>query len=219
MADYVLPSVVEKRVRFFDGQFLQDQDFVDEQDYQLDRERRHNRLLHGPGITEGLAVTSASPNQVTVAPGTAIDSDGRQLVLAQATTVDLPAADFNDKQGVEVLIGYLESAEDPQTVGGSQDFTRWLERPALTALAPGDTYSGATPPVLLANVALDQSGRVTVDATVRSYAGLLLPGSGADAVTLRATGAGPVELAGSLAIDGSLGIGTTTPAAKLEVAG
>ncbi len=218
MADYVLPSVVEKRVRYFDGQFLQDQDFVDEQDYQLDREHRHNRLLHGPGITEGLAVTSAAPNQVTVAPGTAIDSDGRQLVLAQATTVDLPGADFNDKQGVELLLSYLESAEDPQTVGGSQDFTRWLERPALTALAPGGSYSGTAPPVLLAMVALDHTGRVAVDGTVRSYSGLRLPGSGPDAATLRATSGGPVDLAGSLTVDGSVGIGIPSPAYPLHLA-
>ena len=36
-ANYELPSVVEKRVRFFDGQFLQEQDFIDEQKYHLDR--------------------------------------------------------------------------------------------------------------------------------------------------------------------------------------
>ena len=68
---------------------------------------------------------------MTVAPGTAIDSDGHQLVLAQATTVDLPGGSFNDKQGVEIYISYLESAEDAQTVAGSADFTRWLERPQL----------------------------------------------------------------------------------------
>jgi hypothetical protein len=218
MAEYALPSTVEKRVRYFDGQFLQDQDFVDEQNYQLDREHRHNRLLHGPGITEGLAVTSAAPNQVTVAPGTAIDSDGRQLVLAQATTVDLPGADFNDKQGVELFLSYLESAEDPQTVGGSQDFTRWLERPALTALGPGGTYSGTAPPVLLAKMALDHTGRVAMDNTVRSYSGLRLPGAAADAATLRATSGGPVDLAGSLAVDGSVGIGNPNPAYPLHLA-
>jgi hypothetical protein len=217
MADYALPSVVEKRVRYFDGQFLQDQDFIDEQNYQLDRAHRHNRLLHGPGIADGLTVTSTptAPNQVTVAPGTAVDADGYQLVLAQATTADLP---FNDMQGVELYISYLESAEDPQTVGGSGDFTRWLERPQLTALAPGQAWSGSAPPVLLAKLALDASGHVAVDNTVRAYSGLLLPGSGADAATLRATSGGPVELAGSLIVDGSVGIGTTTaPSARLSV--
>jgi Chaperone of endosialidase len=208
MADYVLPSVVEKRVRYFDGQFLQDQDFIDEQDYQLDREHRHNRLLHGPGITEGLSVTSAGPNQVTVSAGSAIDSDGRQLVLAQATTVDLPAADFNDKQGIQLLISYLESAEDPQTVGGSQDFTRWLERPTLTALAPGETYSGSYPTVLLMTLALDGSGRVTGDNSPRVYSGLLLPGLGTGAATLAADSGGAAQLSGSLSVTGSVGIGT-----------
>ena len=217
MADYVPPGVVEKRVRYFDGQFLQDQDFIDEQNYQLDREHRHNRLLHGPGIADGLTVTSTAPNQVTVAPGTAIDSDGHQLALADATTVDLPAGDFNDKQGVQLYLSYAESAEDPQAVGGSQDFTRWLERPELTAVAPGHDYAGASPPVLLASLALDNGGRVAVDGTVRSYAGVRLPGAAADAVTLRATSGGPVDLAGSLTIENRVGIGAPSPAFPLHL--
>jgi hypothetical protein len=218
MADYDLPAVVEKRVRYFDGQYLQDQDFIDEQNYQRDREHRHNNLLHGPGIADGLTVTSAAPNQVTVAPGTAVDSDGYQLVLAQATTVNLPAADFNDKTGVQLYISYLQSAEDPQTVAGSADLTRWLERPQLTALAPGQAYSGTAPPVLLAALALDNAGHVEVDNSVRSYSGLRLPGSGADAVILHATSSGPVELAGSLTVDGNVGIGNPSPAYPLHLA-
>jgi Chaperone of endosialidase len=218
-ANYDLPSVVEKRVRFFDGQFLQDQDFVDEQKYHLDRERRHLRMLHVAGIADGLAVSASAsePNKVTVAPGTAIDSDGRQLALAEARTVDLPAGTFNDKQGVELYISYQESAEDVQTTKGSSDFTRWLERPKLEAVAPGGAYAGATPPVLLARVALDSAGRVTVDDTVRAYSGLRLPGAAADAPTLRSTAGGQVALTGSLTVDGNLGVGTP-PSARLSVA-
>jgi hypothetical protein len=217
MADYVLPSAVEKRVRYFDGQFLQDQDFIDEQDYQIDREHRHNRLLHGPGIAEGLTVTPTAPNQVTVAPGTALDSDGNQLVLADATTVDLPAAKFSNQQGVQLYLSYLESAEDPQTVAGSADFTRWLERPELTALTAGESYEGTSSPVLLARLALDSAGRVTVDATARVYSGLRLPGPAADAVTLTTASSGLAHLAGSLTVDGHVGVGNPAPVADLEV--
>jgi Chaperone of endosialidase len=212
-ANYDLPSVVEKRVRFFDGQFLQDQDFVDEQKYHLDRERRHLRLLRVAGIADGLAVTASVANQVTVAPGTAIDSDGRQLALAQTTTVDLPTGTFN------LYISYRESAEDEQTEVGSRDFTRWLERPQLMAIAPGEAYAGATPPVLLARVTVDNAGRVTVDDTVRAYSGLRLPGPAADAPTLRSTTGGQVGLTGSLTVDGDLGIGTTSPMARVDIAG
>ena len=221
-ANYELPSVVEKRVRFFDGQFLQDQDFVDEQKYHLDRERRHLRMLHVAGIADGLAVSASAsePNKVTVAPGTAIDSDGRQLALAEARTVDLlPAGTFNDKQGVELYITYQESAVDVQTTKGSSDSTRWLERPKLEAIAPGGAYAGATPPVLLARVALDNAGRVTVDDTVRAYSGLRLPGPAADAPTLRSTAGGRVALSGSLTVDGNVGIGTTAPEQRLTVNG
>jgi Chaperone of endosialidase len=201
-ANYDLPSVVEKRVRFFDGQFLQEQDFVDEQKYHLDRERRHLRLLHVAGIADGLAVAAKGANQVTVAPGTAIDSDGRQLALAQTVTVDLPAETFNDKQGIELYLSYRESEEDEQTTKGISDFTRWLERPELVAIAPGEAYAGATPPVLLARVALDSAGRVTVDDTVRAYSGLRLPGQAADPPTLRTTPNGEVSLAGALTVTG-----------------
>jgi len=200
MANDDLPAVVEKRVRYFDGQFLQDQDFIDEQAYQLDREHRINRLLHGPGVADGLAVTSTAANQVTVAPGTAIDDNGWQLVLAQAANVDLPAADFNNKQGVQLYLSYLASAEDPQTVAGSRDFTRWLERPQLTALASGSQWSGEASPVLLATLALDSSGRVTIDSSVRSYSGVLLPGPGAGPAALQATSAGTVSIGGPLTV-------------------
>jgi hypothetical protein len=221
-ANYDLPAVVEKRVRFFDGQFLQDQDFIDERKYHLDRERRHLGLLHVAGIADGLAVAADEPNKATVAPGTAIDSDGRQLVLAQAATVDLPVEKFNDKQSIELYLSYRESAEDEQTEAGSRDFARWLERPQLTAVAPGESYAGATPPVLLARLALDGAGRVTVDDTVRPYAGLRLPGPAADPPTLRTAAGGPVGLSGSLSVDGNLYFtmtSTISGAGRLHISG
>src|SRR5262245_42736196 len=177
-ANYELVGDVEKRVRFFDGQFLQDQDFVDEQKYHVDRVRRHNRLLHVAGVAEGLAVAAAGANSVTVAPGTASDADGRQLALAAHAQVDLPpesrdqpgragwakaalpAETFNNQRGVRIALTYQESAVDRQAREGSEDDTRWLERPEIVRLAANESFKGKTPLVDLAALALDNQGTV-----------------------------------------------------------
>jgi hypothetical protein len=219
MAD-VTPAVV-KRLHYFDGQFLQEPDFTDEQVYQLDREHRHNRLLHGAGIAGGLTVTSPAPNQVTVAPGTAIDSDGHQIVLAEARTIQLPVETFNGLGGIDLYLSYRQELSNYQDADpGGAGYTRWWEHPDLTAIPPGGSYSGDYPPVPLARLTLDGGGNVvTIDNNVRSYSGLLLPGPGADPATLRATSKGPADLAGSLTVDGSLmvGTGTAQPSSSLHV--
>jgi hypothetical protein len=222
MAIYDLTGPIEKRVRFFDGQFLQDQDFIDEQRYHLDRERRHNRLLHVAGIAEGLQVQATGAFKLVVTAGTAIDADGRPLVLADQVTVDLPPETFTNQRG-QVLAAYQEVPADQQTVGGSADETRWLEHPRIVALPANAAWQGATPPVTLAQLTVDNKGTITVDASVRRYSGVRLPGATADAPGLAATASGPVELSGSLTVDGNLGVGTgvaaTAPPTRLDVAG
>ncbi len=133
-----------------------------------------------------------------VSEGTAIDADGRQLVLAKSTPVELPGERFNNTNGIELYVSYQQSPEDRQSTEGSEDFTRWLERPLLQAVAPGATYEGDTPPVLLAKVDLDGAGRITVDESVRTYSGVRLPGAAADAPSLRTMPSGAVSLTGDL---------------------
>jgi hypothetical protein len=210
-ADYTLPPVAEKRTRFFDGQFLTDQDFVDEQKYHLDRQRRHQRLLHVSGICEGLSVRATGANTVTVDPGTAVDPEGRTLALADPVSLDLVAATFNGKSGVTVYIAYQELTTDQQKGRGSADDTRWLERPAVVRLLPDAPWTGATPPVTLAQLSLDSRGVVTVDATVRQYAGVRLPGPAPDAPTLSTLQSGAVAVGGTLSVGGHLGVGTAVP--------
>jgi len=71
-----------QRLRYFDHQFLVVADFKEEQDYHKEMRRRLNRVLHTPGIAEGLEVVRTSNKSVTVKPGIAIDS----FVLQQAST-------------------------------------------------------------------------------------------------------------------------------------
>jgi hypothetical protein len=196
-------AAVEKRTRFFDGQFLQEEDFNVEQAYHLERQRRHRRLLHVAGVAEGLAVTPGEPNTVTVGPGTAIDSDGRLIVLVNSMTIDLPPERFLNK-GFDLFVSYAESAEDRQTGEGSDDFTRWLERPQLTAVVDGDAWPGDTPPVLLARLGLDGNGRVSIVEGVRSYAGVRLPSGFADPPMLRAATSGEATLSGALTVTSQL---------------
>ena len=205
MSKYDQPDVVRRRVRFFDGQFLQDVDFIDEQLYHLDRERGLARALRTTGVSSGLEVTATGQDQVTVSAGAAIDGRGRQLTLSSATEVHLPAR-FRGKGTFPVLIAYLQSEAAMATSEGSKENTRWDETPMIVALAPGEeafairadqaeAYWDETDahPVLLAEVAVTAGGVVSVNASV-------------------------IERT-SLRLAGTLGVGTGDPKAKLHVAG
>ena len=77
---------VDKRMHFFDRQFLRASDFQAEQAYHLDRRRRHNTGFHSHGVVEGLRVVpSEVDHHVTIEPGWAVDTLGRELVLVSLT--------------------------------------------------------------------------------------------------------------------------------------
>src|SRR6476646_1576156 len=80
-----IPSI-EKRPRYFDGQFLKVEDFTDEQYYHIDRQRRPLQFLHVSGILDGLEVSS-NEFVVTVTPGSAIDAQGRQILLQSTVLI------------------------------------------------------------------------------------------------------------------------------------
>jgi hypothetical protein len=163
---------VTKRLRYFDGSVLGAQDFTDEQHYVLDRQHRYSRFLNAAGIVDGLEVSQATaPGQIEVYPGTALDAQGRQVVLSDTRTVSLA-----DCQGqTEVVIAYSQEEAEPQmTEAGPGGATRVYERPYVglrAALPPG---SGE--PITLAVVTLDHTGVVfLIDERPRVYAGIRLP--------------------------------------------
>jgi hypothetical protein len=81
-----------ERVRYFPRQLLTADDMRAEQDYVRDKARRHNRYLHGWGVTCGCtveAVAGAKSPTVRVCPGYVVGPQGDEIQIDQCIEVDL----------------------------------------------------------------------------------------------------------------------------------
>lgn len=115
-----------KRVRYFHGKVLGAEDFTAEQQYLLERFRRHNRYLHGVGKVTGLEVSisgdSSAGFKVVINPGYAIDSLGREIIVPALHEEAIISTD----KAVYVCLHYAERATDPtpvvHEVGGDELF-------------------------------------------------------------------------------------------------
>jgi hypothetical protein len=161
-----------KRLNYFNGQFLKQEDFNDEQGYHIDMRRRLNRSLHTWGVADtGLQVSSVSgtTNQISIGAGMAIDNQGREIVLLTPQTKSLAGEPANSD--VYVTVQYQETKTDPPT--NSTDptlFTRWTEQPKVEIVRTPPAADGAV--VTLAKIRLDGTGNVVspIDQSVRTIA-------------------------------------------------
>jgi hypothetical protein len=111
----------ERRNRYFDGKVMNADAFAVEQAYLVGRHRRHLRTLHGSGIVSGLAVSpGADGTSVLVAPGAAIDPEGREILVACPFAVTLPPG---SPSALWVTIEYVERqvGETPTLSGDDSD--------------------------------------------------------------------------------------------------
>lgn len=159
---------ITERMNYYDGEFLKAVDFQTEQAYHVDRQRRHNRYLHTPGVADGLEVT-VSKGIVTVATGTAVDDLGRQIYLPNSTTVDLTGL----AQTALVIIYYSEQLSDNATPNDPTTATRVQEVANLKAIDPSDIGQDQYKNCLQLAKLTIANGMATgdPDPTVRSYAG------------------------------------------------
>lgn len=165
-----------KRLHYFDHQFLVEADFSDEQTYHLDMRRRHNRDLHTFGVAAGLQVEKTGDKEVTVSAGTAVDREGRQVVLDTDQIIDLSTFSAGD---VFITIAYDEQETDPTTATGVTGNTRVMETPQIQAInvPPDPAPPGDGSVIRLANFTLSGGGNVpgsngdTFDAGLRQFAG------------------------------------------------
>ncbi|MCK6619946.1 MAG: hypothetical protein HUU32_08285 [Calditrichaceae bacterium] len=101
-----------QRVRYFKRQLLTARDFQDEQNYLVEMHRRHAKRLSF-GVIEGLKVTYvASQGAFKIAPGSAVDNQGREMVVGEE---GLLVAGFDP---LKPYLG-IEYAEEETCVGNS----------------------------------------------------------------------------------------------------
>lgn len=220
---------VNKRLRYFHGQFLQAEDFEAEQAYHLDRLRRHNRELHSFGIARGLAVTAEiGQDQIVVHPGSALDREGRQIVLSEGRTVPLGTS---ANKTVLVVLAYYESPSDPSTAGDAGE-TRILESPRVELVPDDDDAPDPDLALRLARIQVDGSGRVARhDHDVRVFSGVqLAPETSVEVLrferenvdpslwpALRSGAQGRLDLTGDFNVSGQVGFsGDLTTSGKVD---
>ena len=219
-----------QRPNYFAGQYLLEDDFQLEQQYQIDRQRWHHHLLHISGIAEGLKVDQIEGTlTVNVSVGSAIDPQGQQIILLNSQKVDLTKIVSNTNAPISddtytLYIGYNQKKIDQQTAGNEITSRRWQEEPLFQLTSASSELKDFIP---LAKLTISSNAVSNIDNSVRPYSGLRLPTIDGE-IALRSKSDGNkslAELNGSLSITGALsvtdnlGIGTPNPGAKLEVKG
>lgn len=201
MADkYDLPPYVMSRVRYYDGEYLKDDEFIDEQKYHIDRRQRHDRLLHVAGVCEGLVPALVDGKTIKVGPGTAIDDQGRTILVESDQTIAVKP-ESNGALFIQIMFGEKEErpADGNSAVASN---TRFSQAPALKLTAAPEARAVVLGQASILNGTLSQ---VTMNGRV--YSGLRIPGPGNAGYVFHARGdaaAGLVDLECSLNVTGTV---------------
>jgi len=160
-----------KRPNYFTGQLLGQEDFLDEQNYQISLHRDASRWLHSWGVVMGLEVSILDATTILVKPGTAVDSQGHLIVLD--VTQNYSVTPQSSDAVVYLTISYDEKFEDTdRSTDSTENFTRWTELCVLNDSATPPPDDGAS--IVLAKVQF-AGGRIEkIDVSLRREAGARL---------------------------------------------
>ena len=185
-----MPGTDMKRVNYFLGQFLEAQDFLDEQRYHVELRRRRNRLQYGPGILDGLAVTKTGAAQITVGAGNR-RGQGRTRA-GRPGSAGRPNVTGAAGSTVFVTIIYAEAQlpEDQRTEDGDTGYIRMAERPQIKGPGCAASAGQRGGRSSLASAQLDASSNITtVNTSVRQMASM--------------------TSSGDIVVNGNIGVGVT----------
>lgn len=89
-----------ERIQFFNGQRLFANDLQTLEAFNREMRWLHNQSLHQPGVGSGYAVAgNIGDRQVTIFPGYALDSLGREIILTETLTLAIPPVADNGSGG------------------------------------------------------------------------------------------------------------------------
>ena len=127
---YERPAQPLPQPRYFPRQVVTADDLTADQEYFRERLRRHNRMLHGCGVIEGLRVAidydDSGSQVVHLDCGAAIDPIGEEILVprdASAPVLDLPYLVLEDGRRVRTGWG---AGLDSECIGGERGVTAWL---------------------------------------------------------------------------------------------
>lgn len=100
-----------ERIQFFNGQRLFAEDLQTLEAFNREMRWLHNQSLHQPGVGSGYAVAgNTGDRQVTISPGYALDSLGREIILTETLIQPIPPVADNGSGG---SVFYLLSVSYP----------------------------------------------------------------------------------------------------------
>jgi hypothetical protein len=159
-----------KRLNYFTGQFLKENDFKDEQSYHIEALSNHNKYVHSWGIASGLDVShDKTKKHIILDEGMAIDRSGRQIILEKPIKIDIPK---ESESPVFLIISLRTNETDPATETDFSGNTRILEEPLIEfgQKMPDEKSMN----VFLAEIKLDPENKtiLSIDKTNRKIIGL-----------------------------------------------
>jgi hypothetical protein len=145
-----------EHIRFFNGQQLFASDLQDLEEFNRAMRWLHNQSLHQAGLASGYAATgNKGDSQITVLPGYAIDSQGREIVLEKMAVLQVPPV-ANDGQGnpvyYDLVVSYPADSVLTETRDGvcvARSAVRLRDMPIFcwAELAPSSDLLGAANPL------------------------------------------------------------------------
>jgi hypothetical protein len=156
-----------RRPNYFTGQLLGQEDFLDEQKYQISLHRDESRWLHSWGVVMGLEISVLDATTILIKPGTALDSQGHLIVLDVAQNYGVIPQ--SPDAVVYLTISYDEKFEDAdRSTDSTENFTRWTELCVLNDLPSPPPDDGTS--IVLAKVQFAQGRIGNIDVSLRHEA-------------------------------------------------